>query len=52
MMILSKRHTGNDRQGIQQGEVHTLQDFAEKGLHLDLTMRSKLSTLVALALFH
>ena len=30
MMILGKRHTGNDRQRIQRGEVHTIQDFAER----------------------
>ena len=30
MMILSKRHTGNDRQRIQSGEFHSLQDFAER----------------------
>ena len=30
MMILSKRHTGNDRQRIEYGEVHSLQDFAER----------------------
>ena len=30
MMILGKRHTGNDRQRIQRGEFHSLQDFAER----------------------
>ena len=30
MMILGKQQTGNDRQIIQYGEVHTLQDFAER----------------------
>ena len=30
MMILGKRHTGNDRQRIQRGELHSLQDFAER----------------------
>jgi len=27
---LGKRHTGNDRQLIQPGEFHTIQDFAER----------------------
>ena len=30
MMILGKRHTGNDRQRIECGEVHSLQNFAER----------------------
>ena len=30
MTILGKRHTGNDRQRIQRGEFHSLQDFAER----------------------
>ena len=30
MMILGKRHTGNHRQMIQSGELHSLQDFAER----------------------
>ena len=30
MMILGKRHTGNDRQRIQHGGLHTIQDFAER----------------------
>ena len=28
MMILGKRHTGNDRQRIECGELHSLQDFS------------------------
>mmetsp|Transcript_78877 Transcript_78877/g.160058 ORF Transcript_78877/g.160058 Transcript_78877/m.160058 type:complete len:98 (-) Transcript_78877:37-330(-) len=30
MTILGKRHTGNDRQRIQYGELHSIQDFAER----------------------
>ena len=30
MMILGKKHTGNDRQRFQSGEFHSLQDFAER----------------------
>ena len=30
MMILGKQHTGNDRQRIEYGELHSLQDFAER----------------------
>ena len=30
MMILRKRHTGNDRHTIQYSELHTLQDFSER----------------------
>ena len=30
MVILGKRHTGKDRQLIEPGEFHTIQDFAER----------------------
>ena len=30
MMIVGKQHTGNDRQRIQRGKFHSLQDFAER----------------------
>ena len=30
MIILGKRHTGNDRMRIERGELHTIQDFAER----------------------
>ena len=30
MMILGKRHTSNDKQRIEHGELHSLQDFSER----------------------